>query len=161
RIRALIEPEDSLPAAGQGALGLEIRADRADIAAWLAPLHDDATAKAVEAERMVSRALGGSCTVPLAAYAQWHDGKLALRGTIAMPDASRVLAAQEATAASTLDDAMALGRRVADDLIAQGALEIVRALADAAQAADGPNAAPASGGAAHNPTGAGEGPASR
>jgi hydroxymethylbilane synthase len=72
-----------------------------------------------------------------------------------------VLAAQEATAAATVDEAMALGRRVADDLIAQGALEIVRALADAAQAADGPNAAPAKGAAANNPTGAGEGPASR
>ncbi len=131
RIRALLAPEDSLPAAGQGALGIEIRADRADVAAWLAPLHDDATAKAVEAERMVSRALGGSCSVPLAAYAQWQDGKLALRGTIATPNASRVLAAQEAAAPATVADAVALGRKVADDLIAQGALEIVRALAEA------------------------------
>lgn len=131
RIRALLAPEDSLPAAGQGALGIEIRADRADIAAWLAPLHDDATAKAVEAERMVSRALGGSCSVPLAAYAQWQDGQLALRGSIATPDASRVLAAEEAAAPATVAEAVALGRKVADDLIAQGALEIVRALAEA------------------------------
>ncbi|WP_322050803.1 hydroxymethylbilane synthase [Paraburkholderia bannensis] len=131
RIRALLSPEDSLPAAGQGALGIEIRADRADVAAWLAPLHDDATAKAVEAERMVSRALGGSCSVPLAAYAQWQDGKLALRGTIATPNASQVLAAEEAAAPATVEEAVALGRKVADDLIAQGALEIVRALAEA------------------------------
>ncbi|HTR05203.1 MAG TPA: hydroxymethylbilane synthase [Paraburkholderia sp.] len=161
RIRALIEPEDSLPAAGQGALGIEIRAGRPELAAWLAPLHDDATAKAVEAERMVSRALGGSCTVPLAAYAQWHDGQLALRGTIATPDASRVLAAEESSAATTVADAVALGRRVADDLIAQGALDIVRALAQASEAADGPDTAPGTGsGATNDPTGVGEGPAS-
>lgn len=142
RIRALIEPEDSLPSAGQGALGIEIRADRADVAAWLAPLHDDATAKAVEAERMVSRALGGSCSVPLAAYAQWRDGALHLRGTIATTDASRVLDARAASPAASIEDALKLGREVSDALIAQGALEIVRALADAAQAEGAPNTPP-------------------
>jgi len=142
RIRALIEPGDSLPSAGQGALGIEIRADRADVAAWLAPLHDEATAKAVEAERMVSRALGGSCSVPLAAYAQWRDGVLQLRGTIATPDASRVLEAKGASAAASVEEAVALGREVADALIAQGALDIVRALADAAQAEGAPNTPP-------------------
>ena len=131
RIRALIEPADSLPAAGQGALGIEIRADRPDVAAWLAPLHDDATAQAVEAERMVSRALGGSCSVPLAAYAHWRDGALHLRGTIATPDARRVLGAERASAATSVADAVKLGRAVADELIAQGALDIVRALAEA------------------------------
>ncbi|MFD1557953.1 hydroxymethylbilane synthase [Paraburkholderia silviterrae] len=162
RIRALLEPADSLPAAGQGALGIEIRADRADLAAWLAPLHDDATAKAVEAERMVSRALGGSCSVPLAAYAQWHEGRLMLRGTIATPDASRVLAAEGEAAPATVADAVALGREVADALIAQGALEIVRALSEAsADEARAPNAPPAgkngtggAGGAAPDGTGA-------
>jgi hydroxymethylbilane synthase len=73
RIRALLDPADSLPAAGQGALGIEIRAGRPELAAWLAPLHHEHTAAAVEAERMVSRALGGSCEVPLAAYATWRD----------------------------------------------------------------------------------------
>jgi len=146
RIRALIESDDSLPAAGQGALGIEIRADRADVAAWLAPLHDAATAKAVEAERMVSRALGGSCSVPLAAYAQWRDGALHLRGTIAMPDASRVLRAEGASAAASVEDAVKLGRDVADALIAQGALDIVRALADAAQAEGAPNTPPGASG---------------
>ncbi len=94
RIRALLDPEDSLPAAGQGALGIEIRADRADLAAWLAPLHHEHTAAAVEAERMVSRSLGGSCEVPLAAYASWHDGALHLRGFVATIDGQRVLSAQ-------------------------------------------------------------------
>jgi hydroxymethylbilane synthase len=158
RIRALIEPEDSLPAAGQGALGIEIRADRADLATWLAPLHDAATANAVEAERMVSRALGGSCSVPLAAYAQWHDGALELRGIVATPDASRVLRAEGAARPANVAEAVALGRGVADALIAQGALDIVRSLADAAHA-DGPNTAPASRTSGET-TGTGSGPAS-
>ncbi|HTH61985.1 MAG TPA: hydroxymethylbilane synthase [Paraburkholderia sp.] len=136
RIRALIEPEDSLPAAGQGALGIEIRADRADVAAWLAPLHDPRTAAAVEAERMVSRALGGSCSVPLAAYAQWRDGALNLRASIATPDASRVLRADGSAGAADTAGAVELGRQVAQTLIDSGALDIVRALSEAGGASD-------------------------
>jgi hydroxymethylbilane synthase len=102
RIRALLDPADSLPAAGQGALGIEIRSDRADLAAWLAPLHHEHTAAAVEAERMVSRALGGSCQVPLAAYAIWHDGALHLRASVATPDGRRVLRAQGSSPAATV-----------------------------------------------------------
>jgi hydroxymethylbilane synthase len=128
RIRSLLDPADSLPAAGQGALGIEIRADRADLAAWLAPLHHEHTAAAVEAERMVSRALGGSCEVPLAAYATWHDGALHLRGVVATPDGQRVLSAQASAPAPTTGAALELGREVASQLEAQGALDIVRAL---------------------------------
>ncbi|WP_180728503.1 hydroxymethylbilane synthase [Paraburkholderia sp. PGU19] len=131
RIRSLLDPADSLPAAGQGALGIEIRADRADLAAWLAPLHHEHTAAAVEAERMVSRALGGSCEVPLAAYATWHDGALHLRGVVATPDGQRVLSAQASAPAPTTGAALELGREVARQLEAQGALEIVRALTTA------------------------------
>src|SRR6201996_8204365 len=112
RIRALLDPADSLPAAGQGALGIEIRADRADMAAWLAPLHDEATALAVEAERAVSRALGGSCEVPLAAHAVWRDGALHLRGAVSMPDGKRVLRAEETVRSPDLAAALALGKRV-------------------------------------------------
>ncbi|WP_118183154.1 hydroxymethylbilane synthase [Paraburkholderia phosphatilytica] len=135
RIRSLLDPEDSLPAAGQGALGIEIRAGRPELAAWLAPLHHAATAAAVEAERMVSRALGGSCEVPLAAYAHWHDGALHLRGIVATPDGQRVLTAQASSPAPDEARALALGREVATSLEAQGALDIVRALA--AASADG------------------------
>ena len=135
RIRALLEPEDSLPAAGQGALGIEIRADRAELAAWLAPLHDPQTAAAVEAERMVSRALGGSCSVPLAAYAQWRDGALNLRASIATPDASRVLRAEGSARAADIAGAIELGREVSRALIGQGALDIVRALVESSEAA--------------------------
>ncbi|WP_109480978.1 hydroxymethylbilane synthase [Paraburkholderia sp. C35] len=131
RIRALLDPTDSLPAAGQGALGIEIRADRADLAAWLAPLHHEHTATAVEAERMVSRSLGGSCEVPLAAYATWHDGALHLRGVVATPDGLRVLSAHASAPAATTGAALELGREVAQQLEAQGALDIVRALSTA------------------------------
>lgn len=142
RIRARLEPAQSLPAAGQGALGIEIRADRAELAAWLAPLHDLRTALAVEAERAVSRALGGSCEVPLAAYAEWQGDALHLRGAVSMPDGRRVLRAEESVRAPDLAGALALGQRVSTDLEAQGALEIVAALATA-RPGEGPNTAPA------------------
>ncbi|CAN7790253.1 hydroxymethylbilane synthase [Paraburkholderia hospita] len=137
RIRSLLDPNESLPAAGQGALGIEIRAGRADLAAWLAPLHHEHTAAAVEAERMVSRALGGSCEVPLAAYATWHDGALHLRGVVATPDGQRVLSARASATAATTDAALELGREVASELEAQGALDIVRALSTASGPAMG------------------------
>ncbi|MFM0739923.1 hydroxymethylbilane synthase [Paraburkholderia xenovorans] len=146
RIRALLDPEDSLPAAGQGALGIEIRADREDLAAWLAPLHHEHTAAAVEAERMVSRALGGSCEVPLAAYATWHDGALHLRGIVATPDGQRVLSAQASAPAPDVERAIALGKQVASELERQGAMDIVRALSTASGPAAG-SAPHASGGA--------------
>jgi len=134
RIRALIAPEDSLPAAGQGALGIEIRADRPELVAWLAPLHHLRTALAVQAERQVSRRLGGSCEVPLAAYAQWQGDTLQLRATVATPDASQLLKAQHSVRSLDIHQtqaqtqATALGDDVAQALIAQGALDIVRAI---------------------------------
>jgi hydroxymethylbilane synthase len=135
RIRAHLDPDDSLPAAGQGALGIEIRAGRPELEAWLFPLHHEHTAAAVEAERMVSRALGGSCEVPLAAYATWHA--LHLRGMVATPDGQRVLSAQASAPAPTVERALQLGREVADALESQGALEIVRALSTASGPATG------------------------
>src|SRR3954466_490193 len=65
RIRSLIEPEQSLPAPGQGAMAIEIRSERSDLQQWLAPLNHLATAQAVTAERMVSKTFGGSCQIPL------------------------------------------------------------------------------------------------
>ncbi|VBY83071.1 hydroxymethylbilane synthase [Burkholderia pseudomallei] len=138
RIRALLDVDDSLPAAGQGALGIEIAARRADVAAWLAPLHDHASALAVEAERAVSRALGGSCEVPLAAHAVWRGGELHLTGSVSTTDGARVLAAHAHARAATAADALALGRRVSDALERQGARAIVDALvAASAQAQKG------------------------
>jgi len=128
RIRSLIDIADSLPAAGQGALGIEIRSGRPDLQAWLAPLSDLPTALATAAERRVSLVLGGSCTVPLAAYASWQDGALWLQASISTPDGARTLSAQARAQPADLLQAEALGQQVAEALVQQGALEIVQAL---------------------------------
>jgi hydroxymethylbilane synthase len=143
RIRASLPVEISLPAAGQGALGIEIRAGRDNLAAWLAPLHHDATAAAVEAERMVSRSLGGSCEVPLAAYADWRDGVLHLRGCVSTVDGTRVLRAEGSAQAADVQAALDLGSRVSAELEAQGAMDIVRELSTASGARIPPAGSPA------------------
>ncbi len=125
RIRAVLPPEHSLPAAGQGALGIETMADRADLRAWLAPLACERSTACALAERAVSRALGGSCQVPLAAYARESGGRLELQALVAEPDGSRVL---RAGAAGSSDRAEALGAEVAQALLAQGADAILARL---------------------------------
>ncbi len=126
RIRQVLPPSDSLPAAGQGALGIEILAGRDDLQAWLAPLNDAATQAQVQAERAVSRALGGSCRVPLAAYCEPRPGGgLMLRARVASLDGSRMLEAGAQGDGDSADEAEALGRRVSADLIGQGALALL------------------------------------
>jgi hydroxymethylbilane synthase len=127
RIAQIIEPETMLPAAGQGALGIEIRADDQASADLVASLMHEQTYREVSAERAVSRALGGSCQVPLAAYCVTDaaTGMLMLRGRIAMPDGSRLCRSQ-----MTGQDPEALGLAVSQDLLAQGAGEILSSLAD-------------------------------
>ncbi|WIM06882.1 MAG: hydroxymethylbilane synthase [Candidatus Nitricoxidivorans perseverans] len=125
RIRAVLPAGDSLPAAGQGALGIEALSSRPEVARWMAPLNDAATAACVRAERAVSRALAGSCEVPLGAYAEMRDGRVWLRGFVALPDGTR-MARAELTGAAT--DPEALGLALAADLRAQGADEILAAL---------------------------------
>lgn len=92
RIRTLLSPEESLPAPGQGALGIEIRADRPDMADCVAALNDPETAACVRAERAFSRALGGSCQLPLGGYAVLDQGELWLRGFIATADGHAMVA---------------------------------------------------------------------
>ena len=122
RIRQCFAIEDMLPAAGQGALGIEIRADRADVAEALAPLADQASWLAVAAERAVSRAMGGSCSMPLAAHATLLGGRLHLRGAWGDPEGVPQLVRAEAEGpVATLADAEALGQRVAEALGAGGA----------------------------------------
>ena len=118
RIRAVLPPERSLPAPGQGALGIEILAARTDVAAWLAPLHDAATAHCVRAERAFSRVLGGSCRIPLGGYAVPDGDALWLRGFVASPDGRQVVAG---AARGARDDDEALGRQLAEHLLARGA----------------------------------------
>ncbi len=129
RIRATLPVELSLPAAGQGALGIEILADRTDLRDWLAPLACGETTACALAERAVSRTLGGSCQVPLAAHAVLRDGRLHLQALVAEPDGSRILRA-EAEGAS--GDADTLGAAVAQDLLGQGADAILARLSEPA-----------------------------
>ncbi len=125
RIRAELPSEISLPAAGQGALGIECLANRPDVAAWLAPLNDADTSACVRAERAVSRALAGSCEVPLGAYGEIRAGQLWLRGFVALPDGSRIVRAERE---GSPDDAESLGLALAEELRSQGAEEILASL---------------------------------
>jgi len=127
RIRGIISSEDSLPAVGQGALGIECCTHRADVIAALQPLHHAATAACVFAERTMSRALAGSCQVPLGGFAEVQGGKLRMRGFVASPDGKRIVRA-EAMGEMTAPEV--LGKQIADDLLAQGAGEILAALND-------------------------------
>ncbi|MDT7522716.1 hydroxymethylbilane synthase [Rhodoferax sp. TBRC 17198] len=114
RIRAVFEPEQMLPAAGQGALGIEIRSDRADVAGALQHLVHIPTWLAVSAERAVSRMMGGSCSMPLAAYAQFDGEQLRIRA--AWGDADGVQPVVYAHASGRVADtasAIALGEQVA------------------------------------------------
>lgn len=121
RIRALLPIDPYTPAAGQGALGIETLTQHPRIKEWLAPLNDLPTLFAVTAERMVSRQLGGSCEVPLAAYATWDKDHMNIRSFVASVDGTASCLASAQGAVKSLEDAEALGLLVAQDLIAQGA----------------------------------------
>jgi hydroxymethylbilane synthase len=125
RIRAMLPPADSLPAVGQGALAIETLAARTDVAAWLMPLADRDTATCIAAERTVSRALGGSCQVPLAAYAVTEGNTLRLRALVAAPDGSAVLRAERTGPIGMPEE---LGLAVAADLRRDGAERILAAV---------------------------------
>ena len=129
RIRQLIATADSIPAVGQGALGIEINAARKDLLAVLAPLNHPDTAACVRAERGMSRALAGSCTVPLGAYAEKTGERLHMTGFVASVDGRELLREQ---IEGDADAPEALGQRLADQLRARGADRILAALADTA-----------------------------
>jgi hydroxymethylbilane synthase len=119
RIRAVFEPEVMLPAAGQGALGIEVQTARTDVIAALAPLVHHTTWLAVAAERAVSRAMGGSCSMPLAAFATLSDSLLTLDAAWGDPEGRLALVRVRQSALVTdLVSAAALGQRVADALCA-------------------------------------------
>lgn len=123
RIRAYFSTDESLPAAAQGALGIECRSDALQIQALIAPLHHAPTAEAVEAERAVCRRLQGGCQVPIAAFAEVHKGELKLRGLVANKSGTRIIRSRIQGKAV---DADALGTRVAEELIQQGAEKILK-----------------------------------
>ena len=124
RIRALIEPAHSLPAPGQGAMAIEIRDGRDDLMQLLAPLNHTDTERAVRAERQLSRSFGGSCQIPLAAYATVDQHALTLTAMVATPDGKRIARAEVHGAAEAPE---AVGVQVAQALEAQDATAILAA----------------------------------
>lgn len=126
RITALLTPEQSLPAVGQGALGIECREDRKDLFELLQPLVHQPTQQCATAERAFSRALSGSCNVPIAGFAEISGTQLRLRGLVGTPDGTQVVRGEIAGAVT---DAETLGLALAADLRQRGAADILAALA--------------------------------
>lgn len=127
RIRSRLSIDESLPAIGQGAVGIECRQDDARVLALLAPLHHPDTATRVAAERAMNRRLQGGCQVPIAGHALLKGDELWLRGLVGTPDGTCLLVAEQAAPRAQAEE---LGRQVADELIAQGAHAILQALAE-------------------------------
>ena len=139
RIRAVFETTEMLPAAGQGALGIEIKANRLDLLAALAPLAHLPTWMAVSAERAVSRAMGGSCSMPLAAHAVWHGTQLRLSAAWGEPEEEKLMPSNSLVVTDlsqnlvqnigALEAANRMGEQVAVKLLARGARKYTK-LAD-------------------------------
>lgn len=127
RIRHIMSIEESLPAAGQGALGIEILQTRSDLREWLAPMACADTTVCAMAERAVSRALGGSCQVPIAAYAKLEGTQLFLHALVAMPDGQTIYRAERQGPAAQAEQ---IGCQAANDLLAQGAGLLLARLSD-------------------------------
>ncbi|MFW5432351.1 MAG: hydroxymethylbilane synthase [Methylophilaceae bacterium] len=125
RIRGFISAEDSIPAVGQGALGIEIRADRPDLIDVLSPLNHTDTEQCVAAERGFSRTLAGSCTVPLGAYAIKRDNTINISGFVASVDGTQML---RETMSGDANDAESIGQTLANKLISLGANKILAEL---------------------------------
>lgn len=122
RIRDVLSPEISLPAVGQGALGIEVLAGRTEVAGWMAPLNCEQSWRLAQAERTVSAVLGGSCQVPLGAYAQARGDAIRLRALVASPDGKHMCSADVSGPA---DAPEALGHLAAERLVAAGARELL------------------------------------
>lgn len=125
RITATLAPEQSLPAIGQGAIGIECRIDDIEVNAFLQALHDESTSIRVNAERAMNARLNGGCQVPIAGFAEIVDGRLWLRGLVGSPDGEKMFRAERW---GSLADTEELGTAVAEELLAQGADAILREL---------------------------------
>ncbi len=139
RIRTRFEPTEMLPCAGQGALGIETRAGGLEFGARVAALTHTPTLLAVAAERAVSRSLGGSCSMPLAAHARWLGATLELRAAVGHPErpAAPLVRAEVAGPAGDQAAAEALGTAIARALLAAGAGAYLAASEAAAAALHG------------------------
>jgi len=128
RITAVLEPEESLPAAGQGALAIECRESRMDLIELVLPLDHAETHWCVRAERSVSRALSGSCVMPIGAFARRVAAGMSLRAFVASPDGQRHVSGEERAPDLSVNPE-AMGKALANKLLAGGAREILAALA--------------------------------
>lgn len=125
RIRSALPIASSLPAGGQGAVGIECRTADTELHRLLEPLHHQDTADRVTAERALNTHLNGGCQVPIACYAELEGDHLWLRGLVGQPDGSQLLCAEKRLPRA---QAKQLGIDVAEDLLAQGAGEILKAV---------------------------------
>jgi hydroxymethylbilane synthase len=125
RIRDFISTDICLPACGQGALGIELRTDDSETARLVAVLHHEPSAQCVTAERAMNTRLNGGCQVPIAGFAELHDGQLTMRGLVGSVDGVQMLMASGNHPAS---QAELLGQQIADELLAQGADTILASL---------------------------------
>lgn len=123
RITAVLPRDAMLPAVGQGALGIEARADDKHTLAALKQIDDDATHQAVVAERTLLATLRAGCLAPVGAWARTIGGELVLEAVVVAPDGSQRIAVRDAAPPT---DAAALGKRAAEQLLAQGAEAIIR-----------------------------------
>lgn len=125
RITQSLDASVSLPAIGQGAIGIECRSDDVEINEILRVLHDSETGLCVMAERAMNASLNGGCQVPIAGFAQLQGGQIRMRGLVGNPDGSVIYRSERA---GGVDEAEAIGRLIAEDLLAQGADTILQAL---------------------------------
>jgi len=125
RIRSQLSTDVSLPAIGQGAIGIECRENDESIEKLISPLNDANTNICVTAERAISQSLEGGCQLPIAGFAQLNNDELHLRSLVGMPDGTKICRSE---ALGKQTEAIAIGQRVAEDLRKQGAGEILSAL---------------------------------
>ncbi|MEI6707639.1 MAG: hydroxymethylbilane synthase [Methylococcales bacterium] len=125
RITQSLAASVSLPACGQGAIGIECRVDDVETNELLSILHDNETGLCVRAERAMNARLNGGCQVPIAGFAELDNNQLIMRGLVGSPDGSVLYRSERS---STLEQADELGRLIAEDLLAQGADKILQAL---------------------------------
>lgn len=123
RIAESLDPSVSLPAIGQGAIGIECRADDDEVNAYLQALHDENTTIRLRAERAMNARLNGGCQVPIAGFAELKAGRLYMRGLVGRPDGKEVYRAE---AAGSVEQAEQIGRDVAEDLLKQGGDKILQ-----------------------------------
>ena len=122
RITELLEPEQFIPAIGQGAIGIEIRLDDERVRVLVGELNDQQTAIRITAERALNEALQGGCQVPIAGYSEISHGVILLRALVGRPDGSELV---QGVISGKPEDAAELGQVLADDLLSRGAREIL------------------------------------